>query len=228
MKFIVPSFSGGRVAEENGATSPPPLKGGLRQAQPSGARGRIAVSEVSEAPSPPRGEDASATPSVIISTAPVAPAGVPTPASVSQSATVPDAVAWYVRPVGGGQFGPATTDVFRGWIEDGRVAADSWVWRTGWADWRPGSEAIGALAETVAPPPAFPPAPSTPGVQIAVAPSPAPAHDTVSPLPRHEPTTAEARRAEMRRRRRRNNAIAVALGVVALVVAVIMAVVLNR
>ena len=31
------------------------------------------------------------------------------------------------RPAAGGQFGPASTDVFRTWVEDGRVAADSWV-----------------------------------------------------------------------------------------------------
>jgi hypothetical protein len=138
-------------------------------------------------------------------------------------------VAWYVRPAGGGQFGPAATEAFRGWAEDGRVAADSWVWRTGWTDWRPGAEAIAALADTIEPPPATPPpAPPATDVQIAVAREPAPAADAAGPLPRHEATTAEARRAEMRRRRKRNNVIAIALGVATLIIAVVMAIVLSR
>ncbi|MEA1952132.1 MAG: GYF domain-containing protein [Planctomycetota bacterium] len=42
---------------------------------------------------------------------------------------------WYVRPPSGGQFGPAGGDVMRQWIKDGRVTADSLVWREGWQDW---------------------------------------------------------------------------------------------
>ncbi len=44
-------------------------------------------------------------------------------------------VVWYVRPPSGGQFGPATSDVMRTWIGEGRVSADSLVWREGWRDW---------------------------------------------------------------------------------------------
>ncbi|MDY0165759.1 MAG: DUF4339 domain-containing protein [Thermoguttaceae bacterium] len=44
-------------------------------------------------------------------------------------------VVWYVRPPSGGQFGPATSDVMRTWISEGRVSADSLVWREGWRDW---------------------------------------------------------------------------------------------
>jgi hypothetical protein len=66
-----------------------------------------------------------------------------------------------VRPASGGQFGPVDTAGFRQWIGEGRVAADAWVWRTGWSDWRPGAEAVRSLGATKrrTPPPA--PAPAT-------------------------------------------------------------------
>jgi hypothetical protein len=43
---------------------------------------------------------------------------------------------WYVRPPSGGQYGPAYGDVLGKWISEGRVSADSMVWREGWADWQ--------------------------------------------------------------------------------------------
>ncbi|MDB4678753.1 DUF4339 domain-containing protein [Rhodopirellula sp.] len=49
---------------------------------------------------------------------------------------------WYVRPPGGGQYGPATKEVFAQWIQEGRIAAASLVWRDGWPQWRPASEAF--------------------------------------------------------------------------------------
>lgn len=45
-------------------------------------------------------------------------------------------VVWYVRPPSGGQFGPATTDIMRTWLAEGRVTADALVWREGWRDWQ--------------------------------------------------------------------------------------------
>ena len=42
---------------------------------------------------------------------------------------------WYVRPPSGGQFGPASGEILRSWIREGRVTADSLVWREGWEDW---------------------------------------------------------------------------------------------
>ena len=47
----------------------------------------------------------------------------------------PDSV-WYVRPAVGGQYGPARGDVMRRWLSEGRVNADSMVWREGWEDWK--------------------------------------------------------------------------------------------
>jgi hypothetical protein len=45
-------------------------------------------------------------------------------------------VVWYVRPPSGGQFGPASTDVMRIWLTEGRVSTDTLVWREGWRDWQ--------------------------------------------------------------------------------------------
>ena len=44
---------------------------------------------------------------------------------------------WFVAPPSGGQFGPAQPDVMRQWISEGRVIAESLVWREGWEDWKP-------------------------------------------------------------------------------------------
>jgi hypothetical protein len=43
---------------------------------------------------------------------------------------------WYIRPPSGGQFGPAPGDLMRTWLSEGRVSADSLVWREGWRDWQ--------------------------------------------------------------------------------------------
>jgi hypothetical protein len=47
---------------------------------------------------------------------------------------------WYVRPATGGQFGPATGEIMRQWLREGRIGADSLVWREGWKDWQDASE----------------------------------------------------------------------------------------
>lgn len=52
------------------------------------------------------------------------------------------AASWYVRPPGGGQYGPANTETFGQWIQEGRVAASSLVWRDGWSQWRTATEAF--------------------------------------------------------------------------------------
>jgi len=49
-------------------------------------------------------------------------------------------VVWYLRPPSGGQYGPATADILRNWIAEGRVSADTLVWREGWRDWQEASE----------------------------------------------------------------------------------------
>ena len=49
---------------------------------------------------------------------------------------------WYVRPPTGGQYGPAKPNTMRQWIAEGRVTADSLVWREGWPDWKIASVAF--------------------------------------------------------------------------------------
>ncbi len=72
---------------------------------------------------------------------------------------------WHVRMASGEQFGPASADVMRGWIAEGRVPVDCWVWRTGWPEWKPGGQAITMLNGPAAPampvPPDLPGAPAT-------------------------------------------------------------------
>ncbi|WP_442483611.1 DUF4339 domain-containing protein [Aeoliella sp. SH292] len=75
--------------------------------------------------------------------APAAPA--PTPplepaATVPQVAAAEEVAAWYIRPASGGQFGPADDVLIQQWATEGRVGADSYMWRTGWVDWRLASE----------------------------------------------------------------------------------------
>jgi hypothetical protein len=104
------------------------------------------------APSPTILPVGSPAPSVQVAAAPAAPA-MPAPAPTGQpwgapaqqaaTGTAPDPIAeaphavWYVRPAMGGQFGPASGEMMRQWIEQGRVAADSLVWRDGWPAWQP-------------------------------------------------------------------------------------------
>ena len=57
----------------------------------------------------------------------------------------PEAI-WYVRPSSGGQYGPASGEVMCKWIDEGRVANDSLVWRQGWPDWKPAEDLFPSLA----------------------------------------------------------------------------------
>lgn len=52
---------------------------------------------------------------------------------------------WYVRPPSGGQFGPASAEVMRNWLDEGRVGSDALVWREGWQDWREAAETFPQL-----------------------------------------------------------------------------------
>ena len=74
-----------------------------------------------------------------------APSPSPSPAQTDPLAQSPDAV-WYVRPASGGQFGPATSDLMRTWIAEGRVGPNSLVWQEGWRDWQQAAEVFPPLA----------------------------------------------------------------------------------
>jgi hypothetical protein len=64
-----------------------------------------------------------------------APAQPTAPEPADPIAEAPEMI-WYVRPPSGGQFGPASGDLMRTWLSEGRVSADSLVWREGWRDWQ--------------------------------------------------------------------------------------------
>ena len=57
-------------------------------------------------------------------------------------------VVWYVHPPSGGQFGPAAADVMRAWIAEGRIGADSLVWREGWRNWQTAGNVFPQLSPT--------------------------------------------------------------------------------
>ena len=71
----------------------------------------------------------------------------------------PDGI-WYVRPSTGGQYGPARGEIMRKWIGEGRVSADSLVWREGWNDWCTASDIFASLGAGVTPPVPAPAAPA--------------------------------------------------------------------
>lgn len=113
--------------------------------QPSTADGlasanSAAASNLRSAPEKSRSIDTTAAPSpAAAADKPAsAPAAAPTNPPPEPAASPP--AAWYIRPAGGGQYGPADDQLLQQWTSEGRVAADSYVWRTGWPDWRLVSE----------------------------------------------------------------------------------------
>ncbi len=64
------------------------------------------------------------------------------PAKKTDSLLDDPTAVWYVRPPGGGQYGPATGDVLKAWIAEARITPTSLVWRDGWSQWRSASEAL--------------------------------------------------------------------------------------
>lgn len=119
------------------------------------------------------------------------PAGDSASATPPQEGATSQQVAWYIRPSAGGQYGPADEQLIRQWTSEGRVAADSYVWRTGWADWR--------LASDV--PEHFPRLAAAP--QPAPAPQPADYNGAAEPPTPAPPAESEASLATARYRRRK-------------------------
>ncbi len=75
------------------------------------------------------------------------PAAAP-PLALDPIDEAPDAV-WYVRPATGGQYGPASGEIMRSWLNEGRVGASSLVWRAGWAEWRPAAATFPKLGASL-------------------------------------------------------------------------------
>jgi GYF domain 2 len=100
------------------------------------AAGNAAPAPASRQPSPPIVAEGSVPP----------PSSVPTaPGAQEDPLAGPEEVVWYVRVPSGGQFGPATPEIMRGWIAEGRVSPDSLVWREGWRDWREAAQVFPQL-----------------------------------------------------------------------------------
>jgi hypothetical protein len=93
-------------------------------------------SDVQQVPTPPEAVPESSTPPPNLN----GPA--PEPTTILDH---DDQGTWYVRPPSGGQYGPATTELLKQWIGEGRVAATSLLWRDGWPQWRDASEALPEL-----------------------------------------------------------------------------------
>jgi len=130
-KFIIPHESGGTVDSYK--------RGGEAvkiASTASPGTGSVAAAPAAQAASPagPSTQPTSAT-----AAAPISAAPAPQPAArAPQSDPIAEApgASWYVRPPAGGQYGPAAGEVFRQWLSEGRVSAESLVWRDGWPDWR--------------------------------------------------------------------------------------------
>jgi hypothetical protein len=96
---------------------------------------------------------------------------------------------WYVRPPAGGQYGPAAGDIMRKWMSEGRVSADSLVWREGWPDWRKAAKVFPSLAPASAPAAMAPAAPVSP---VAAQPAPTASPRRTIRAPRKQNSTAFA------------------------------------
>jgi hypothetical protein len=117
-----------------------------RQEQSSPQGGGIAITEAPEAE--PVGKGLGPVfPDMKTGTAPP-----PIPSTVGAKLCDPlaegGAVVWYVRPVSGGQYGPAGADVMRAWLAEGRIGSDSFVWREGWQDWQVAVDVFPQLSPT--------------------------------------------------------------------------------
>jgi hypothetical protein len=127
------------------------------------------------------------------------------------------AAVWYVRPSGGGQYGPAPGTIMRQWIAEGRIGAESLVWREDWPEWKPACD--------VFPPPDAPRTVQIEPASAAIA-TAAPAissHSDAAPTPAATPNPIS--------RRSRSNSAAlfwtVGLSIMVLVLLVVLVVVLS-
>lgn len=149
------------------------------QSIPLSAISKIAATDQADSKSSERPEqsgDTSGDQSVVHSapdespiTGPASPAASPPPASPppASSLTIMDddqTAAWYVRPPAGGQYGPVDRDLLQQWIEQGRVASTSLLWRDGWPQWRAAAEALPDMIDKL----------QTPGAQDATLPNATP------------------------------------------------------
>ncbi len=149
----------------------------------------------------------------LVSTEPVPVAPPPLVLPKSIGAGLPDV--WYVCPTSGEQYGPANTELMRSWVAEDRVSEGSWVWRTGWEEWKLASEALAMIESSPTD------SPPTDAEVHAKAPT------TASILP-DEFITSKPRRRELSSRRERARKISIALGALVLLLSVALVLVLLR
>lgn len=221
-KFLVPEVSGGQAEH---------IVAGAEDTEAAGSGG-------------PSDHGDPETPQPLMTEAPLSETPVPPPMPVEAVAATqvteqaPTEV-WYVRSTTGEQFGPASTDVMQSWVTEGRVPVDSWVWRTGWPEWKTGDQAIAFLNGPPAiPPSAMPPSampPSAMPVSAAAipdlpeaAPQPdVPIENAVEPIPEAvAPTTTY--RTSRRSRQERARKVTFFLGAVVLLLIVVLVIVLIK
>ncbi len=151
-----------------------------------------------------------------------------TPRPADPLSEAPEAV-WYVRPSTGGQYGPASGDIIRTWIKDGRVGASSLVWRDGWPEWRSAAVVFPELADQLVAAPPAPPLGHIPLPSMPVTPGMSPLHVTL-PSPPNQVATTESSGAmsfaDAARRRRRRNDVSLIASAVLVVISVILVIVL--
>ena len=155
-KFNIPTTSGGQVAAVGESlptvAAPDPTDGIGTPKMPSSAASSIIHTSPREEIFLPR--------ATAIQSPTVAPLDGPAPTQAAAPAPAPKSVPapgdpraeatdalWYVRPASGGQFGPADGDVLQQWLNEGRIAENSFLWHDGWAGWQKAGEVFPHLAE---------------------------------------------------------------------------------
>lgn len=76
--------------------------------------------------------------------------GYAAPGATDPLDEAPQAV-WYVRAATGGQYGPASAEIMRHWLKEGRIGANSLVWRAPWPEWRSAQSTFSQLGSAAPP-----------------------------------------------------------------------------
>ncbi len=129
----------------------------------------------------------------------------PRPAPVVDPIAEAPTAVWYVRPASGGQYGPASGDIMRAWLKDGRVGASSLVWRSDWPEWRSASATFPQMSglAPAGPPIAQPPLPANGASPISVSAAvSSPGVVASPPTAASSPAIAPLAQAALRRRRK--------------------------
>ena len=128
------SLSAGRAVVTSVAGAPPPV------AAPGSAQAAGAPATPQPGAPVARFDEVAPLPALALDKILAAESPPPAPGPGLQEPVDPIAEApemiWYVRPPSGGQYGPASGVIMRTWMAEGRVSADSLIWREGWRDWQ--------------------------------------------------------------------------------------------